>query len=91
MGHCEAVPSLTRQDGKTITNSEDKTSLLAEFFATKMKVSDMGRRPLHVPKETNYSVTEIQMTPEQVEQGDRGVQSYRPRRRQPTPPQTLCQ
>ena len=67
MGHREAVPPLTRPDGTTATSSEDKASLLTEFFATKIKVSDMGRRPPHLPQETDYFVTEIQVTPEQVE------------------------
>ena len=32
-----------------------------------MKVSDMGRHPPNLPQETEYSVTEIQVTPKQVE------------------------
>ena len=66
-GHHEAVPQLTRADGSMATSSKDKPSLLTEFFTTKMKVNNVGRRPLHLPQETEYSVSEIQVTPEQVE------------------------
>ena len=38
-GHCDAVPPLTRLDGTATTRREDKASLFAEFFSTKMKFS----------------------------------------------------
>ena len=67
-GHRDAIPPLTRPDGTTATSSEDKASLLAEFFAEKMTVADMGRCPPHLPQETDCTVTDVQVTSEKVEQ-----------------------
>ncbi|XP_045111706.1 uncharacterized protein LOC123504866 [Portunus trituberculatus] len=68
MGHRNAIPPLTRPDGTTAISSEDKASLLAEFFAGKMTVADMGRRPPHLPQETDCAVTDVHVTPGKVEQ-----------------------
>ena len=38
--HRDAVLPLTRPDGSTATDSEDKASLLSEVFSAKMKVGD---------------------------------------------------
>ncbi|XP_063850968.1 uncharacterized protein LOC135094639 [Scylla paramamosain] len=66
-GHRDTVPPLTRLDGTTATSSEDKPSLLAEFFAEKMSVTDPGRHPPHLPQETDHTVANVQVTHGQVE------------------------
>ncbi|MPC65161.1 hypothetical protein E2C01_059290 [Portunus trituberculatus] len=60
MGQHDTVPPLTRSDGTTATYREDKASLLAGFFTTKMTVGDMSRRLPHLPQDTDHTVTEVQ-------------------------------
>ena len=67
VGHQDAAPPLTRPDGSTATNSEDKASLLAELFAKTMTVDHPERLPPRLPQETHRTVTTVAVTREQVE------------------------
>jgi len=65
--HREALPPLTRPDGSTATSSTDKATLLAKFFANKMKVDDPARPAPQLAQETDRTVTAVLVTAEQVE------------------------
>ena len=53
MSHRDAMPQLSWPDGTIATESVDRTSLLANLFANKMKVDDPERPALQLMQETH--------------------------------------